>query len=132
MAQHIPPARGSGRGSDRDVEPSADNNMSSGDRGLVSGGPLAAYEGAVARDDARAPFAWQHGSRLLLLEPGPLGWVLAELRFDGDACRYVEVQRARYRWAREATGALLSRVFAAGDPAVDRTAHDLQAWLIAR
>jgi hypothetical protein len=78
----------------------------------------------------RGPFAWQHGNRLLLLEARPLSWILAELHFDPATCRYLELRRIRYRWAREATGALLSRVLATGETTAEQTARDLDAWLI--
>ena len=110
MGHQSPPTKGSDRGSDPDAGPP--------EGGRAEWGPV--------------PFAWQHGSRLLLLEAGPRGWLMAELRFDPAACYYVEVRRARYRWAREAAGALLSRALAAGDVAADRTAQDLQRWLAAR
>src|SRR5688572_5114344 len=58
---------------------------------------------------AAAPFVWQFERRLLLLDEEPPLWVLAELEFDVEACRYVEVRRASYQWPREAVGALLSR-----------------------
>jgi hypothetical protein len=66
---------------------------------------------------------------LLLLEARPLAWTLAELRFDPATCRYLELRRSRYRWGREATGALLSRVLATGETTVEQTARDLDAWL---
>jgi len=85
---------------------------------------------APAAGAGRTPFAWQHGSRLYLLEARPLGWIIAELRFDPDHCAYVEIRRTRYRWAREAAGAMLSHALAAGDGAAERAARDLDAWLI--
>lgn len=107
MGHQTPPTKGSNRGFDPGAGPPSDR---------PSGwGPV--------------PFAWQHGSQLLLLEAGPRGWLMAELRFDPDGCHYVEVRRARYRWGREAAGALLSRALAAGDDAAERTAQDLQSWL---
>jgi hypothetical protein len=78
---------------------------------------------------ATVPFACQHGARLLLLVVGPWAWTLAELRFDPVACSYVEVQRAHYAWPREAAGALLSRVVAAGSPTLEQTADRLARWL---
>jgi hypothetical protein len=75
------------------------------------------------------PFVWQHGRQLLLLDEEPKGWVLAELRFDADRCRYVELRRATYRWPREATGALLSRLLATGQPTIDRVAQSLFFWV---
>jgi hypothetical protein len=80
---------------------------------------------------AGAPFAWQHEQRLLLLDEEPIGWVVAELRFDAKRCRYVEVRRATYRWPREAVGVLLSRALPAGETAVARTSVDLFLWLAA-
>ncbi len=79
-----------------------------------------------------APFVWQHDRQLLLLDREPLDWVLAELRFDAARCRYVEVQRARYRWPREAVGALLARGGAASDAAAERLADDLLRWAAER
>jgi hypothetical protein len=67
-----------------------------------------------------------------LLEEGPRGWLMAELRFDPAACHYVEVRRARYRWAREAAGALLSRALVVGDEGAERISRDLQSWLAPR
>ena len=63
---------------------------------------------------APAPFAWQHGTQLILLDDEPGGWVMAELRFDTDLCRYVEVRRAVYEQTREAIGAVLSRSLSSG------------------
>ena len=80
---------------------------------------------------AGEPFAWQHDQRLLLLDEEPIGWVVAELRFDADRCRYVEVWRATYRWSREAVGVLLSRALPAGETAVARTSVDLYLWIAA-
>jgi len=77
------------------------------------------------------PFACQHGSNLYLLEASGRFWTLAELKFDPSACAYTEVRRIRYRWAREATGALLGRVFAFGRPAAEETARSLAAWIAA-
>lgn len=74
------------------------------------------------------PFAWQHGSTLLILDWEPAGWVLAEFRFDDRHCRYEERRRAHYRWQREAAGALLGRVFAAGEDAADGAAERLGGW----
>ncbi len=124
MPQQVPPARDSGHGSGRNVGPQP-GKAGTGADGDAGPGRAAAVTG-------RAPFAWQHGSRLFLLESGPLGWVLAELRFDPVGCCYVEVRRASYRWAREATGALLSRALAEGDAIAERTDRALRAWLTDR
>ena len=74
------------------------------------------------------PFAWQHGPTLLILDRDRAGWVLAEFRFDDRACRYEEFRRARYRWQREAAGALLGRVLAAGEEVADGAALRLLGW----
>jgi hypothetical protein len=78
---------------------------------------------------APTPFVWQHGRRLLLLDDEPRGWVMAELRFDVERCRYVEVRRATYRWTREAVGAVLSRALASGNAAAEDSAKSLRQWL---
>ncbi|MEA2582759.1 MAG: hypothetical protein QOF33_844 [Thermomicrobiales bacterium] len=78
---------------------------------------------------APTPFVWQHGRRLLLLDDEQRGWVMAELRFDVERCRYVEVRRATYRWPREAVGAILSRALASGYDAAEDSACSLRQWL---
>ncbi|HEU5433761.1 MAG TPA: hypothetical protein VFU81_18980 [Thermomicrobiales bacterium] len=78
---------------------------------------------------ATVPFACQHGARLFLLVAEAWSWTLAELRFDPVACSYVEIRRAHYAWPREAAGALLGRVLAAGAPAAEHTADRLSRWL---
>jgi len=110
MGHHTPPTQEPGRGADRETVPA---------------------RGGASRSSS-VPFAWQHGNRLLLLEEGPRGWLMAELRFDPVGCYYVEVRRARYRWAREAAGALLSRALVVGDEGVERISRDLQSWLAPR
>jgi hypothetical protein len=75
------------------------------------------------------PFVWQHGRRLLLLDDEQRGWVVAELRFDVERCRYVEVRRAVYEWPREAVGAVLSRALASGLQAAEESATSLHNWL---
>lgn len=77
-----------------------------------------------------SPFVWQHGLRLLLLDDESVGWVLAELEFDPETCRYSEIRRAVYEWEREAIGALLSRALASGDRAVREAAGTLNSWLL--
>jgi hypothetical protein len=123
MAQPTPPARGSGRGSrgEHDTDPTLGPSPAGRDR------PATLGRGAPVH----APFAWQHGSRLFLLEGQAGGWVLAEMRFDTRGCRYVELRRAHYRWPREAIGALLGRAMVAGDAAAADLAGDLAAWVAA-
>lgn len=80
----------------------------------------------------RAPFVWQHGQRLLLLDEESSQWVMAEFRFDPELCRYIEIRRATYHWAQEAIGVVLSRAFASGEEAAEDAARSLNAWLIKR
>lgn len=78
------------------------------------------------------PFVWQSGRRLLLLEPEMGYWVLAELEFEPEICRYTELRRAFYRWEREAVGALLSRTLAYGEQSVRASADQLDHWMRSR
>jgi hypothetical protein len=78
---------------------------------------------------APMPFAWQHGTQLILLDDDPEGWVMAELQFDSDLCRYVEIRRAVYPLTREAIGAVISRALASGDHAAVDIALSLHDWL---
>jgi hypothetical protein len=75
------------------------------------------------------PFVWQAGRRLLLLEREMGHWVLAELQFEPEICRYSELRRAFYRWEREAVGALLSRTIAYGEKASTESAELLDIWM---
>jgi hypothetical protein len=75
-----------------------------------------------------SPFVWQHGSRLILLDDEPDGWIMAELQFDERRCRYMEVRRAVYEETREAIGAVLSRSLASGDHAAVDSALCLHEW----
>lgn len=124
MAHPIPPLRGP----DRD---------SRSNEGEGEGGEAVTADDVIGhrRDRSRAgllehtPFAWQHEDRLYLLEAGSRSWVLAELQFDPSGCHYVELRRSRFRWAREAGGALLGRALRAGDPAMERLADDISQWI---
>lgn len=78
---------------------------------------------------APAPFAWPNGDQLLLLDVEAGGWVVAELQFVPDECRYIEVRCVAYQWQREAIGALLSRALAAGDDALIDTVEQLDAYM---
>lgn len=75
-----------------------------------------------------APFAWQRGHRVLLLDEGDQGWVFAELRFDEPGCRYHEVRRATFRWPREAAGAVLARGVGFGVAPAGDLATALDRW----
>ena len=82
----------------------------------------------VDRDHSR-PFAWQDGRRLWILDGGELEWVLAELLFDPQSCRYLEVRRTTYRWPREAAGALLGKTMIGGRRRAEEAARGLAAWV---
>lgn len=85
--------------------------------------------GGSCATDHHGPFAWQDGRRLWLLDGGPTAWVLAELFFDPDTCRYFEIRRSRYRWPREAAGALLGHSFAGGQRRAEEAARSLSEWV---
>lgn len=78
------------------------------------------------------PFVWQNGRRLLLLEREQGFWVLAELEFEPEICRYTELRRAFYQWEREAVGALLSRTIGYGEEAATESAELLDVWMSRR
>lgn len=99
------------------------------DEYVVSERPAVARRPDDAPNRAPSPFVWQLGTQLILLDDDPSGWVMAELRFDDQLCRYCEVRRAVYTETREAIGAVLSRALASGyDAAVDN-ALSLHEWL---
>ncbi len=83
----------------------------------------------AAFDRTLRPFVWQCGRRLLLLEREHGNWVLAELQFEPEICRYTELRRAFYRWEREAVGALLSRTIRYGEDAAAESAELLDVWI---
>ncbi len=78
---------------------------------------------------APAPFAWQLGRQLLLLDEDPGGfWQMAELEFEPVRCHYLEVRRASYVWFREALGALMSRALLSGEAAAEEAGTHLLSW----
>ena len=91
--------------------------------------PAAGTLPLTERPRAPMPFVWQHGTQLILLDDDPEGGVMAELRFDDELCRYVEIRRAVYPLTREAIGAVISRALASGDHAAVDTALTLHEWL---
>lgn len=94
-------------------------------------GPRASLPlGGASHPVQRAPFAWQDGRRLWILDGGSPEWILAELLFEPRSCRYVEVRRASYRWPREAAGALLGRTIASGERHAEAAARRLSEWVI--
>ena len=78
--------------------------------------------------EQQSPFAWQDGRRLWILDGGSTEWVLAELLFEPQSCRYLEVRRSIYQWPREAVGALLGRTFVAGQQGAEDAARGLSEW----
>ena len=85
--------------------------------------PKASFGGVLC------PFVWQCGRRLLMLVHEQGQWVMAELEFDPEICRYSELQRAFYDWEREAVGAFLSRTLRYGDVAATESADLLDGWI---
>jgi hypothetical protein len=78
---------------------------------------------------APTPFHWQSGLQLILVDEDPDDfWVMAELQFDPELCRYHELRRASYVWFREALGAAMSRALSSGENASEELAIHLLAW----
>lgn len=118
MAQPTPPTK------DPDCFPGDDRCVTPLDRRL---------EGAsIAVRPPRMPFAWQHGQCLLMLDQHEFGWTVAELRFEPDELRYVEVRRSSYRWPREAMGAVIARGYRSGETLMAQLAGALDLWLKSR
>jgi hypothetical protein len=93
-------------------------------------GPRRAPSRPPARETTTiAPFSWQDGRRLWILERCATRWTLAELRFEPGCCCYLEVRRASYRWPREAAGALLGKTLASGEDRVAEAACNLAEWV---
>lgn len=105
-----------------------DRSDCTGER-LVAEHPVGLVPEHRPTNRAPAPFVWQHGTRLILLDDDEGGWVMAELRFQPELCRYVEVRRAIYSLTREAIGAVLSRALASGNHAAVDIALSLHDWL---
>jgi len=78
---------------------------------------------------APQPFAWQNGNQLLLLDVDGPNWVVAELEFLPDECRYVEIRCIAFEWPREAIGALLARALSSGDDALITTVEHLHSYM---
>ena len=78
---------------------------------------------------APQPFAWQNGNQLLMLDVDGPQWLVAELAFLPDECRYVEIRCNTFDWPREAIGALLARALATGDDALITTVEQLHAYM---
>lgn len=136
MAQRVPPARGSDAGAGSGPDPDRLGAFGPLPHPDITGAPgrMAALPPvpplpASAAPPADAPFVCQHERRLLLLHEEPIGWVLAELRFDAARCRYLEVRRTVYHSPREAGGALLARLTGAGESVLARTAEGVLRWL---
>lgn len=142
MPQRPPPTRGSGPesghgyGSDPDPTGDPSDHPGTGERLVDARWQRTAVPDPYSPRDSRrprsAPFVWQHERQVLLLDRACRGWIAAELQFDAEGCRYVEIRRATYRWPREAVGALLARTVALGEATANRLACDLDAWLTDR
>jgi hypothetical protein len=78
------------------------------------------------------PFAWQHEQFVLMLDQHERGWTVAELRFEPDRLRYIEVRRSSYRWPREAMGAVIARSVRCGEASMAQLARAVDAWLKSR
>lgn len=132
MAPNLPPQQGSSAGSEADpgCEP-IENSPLRFDQTLARG--LVAGTSVHSRQQSRTsqPFVWQHGDHVLFLELQPVGWVVAELRFDANRCQYVEAHRAIYHWPREAAGAFLARAIQADAVLMVTLATNLGAWVTA-
>lgn len=78
------------------------------------------------------PFVVQSGQDLFMVAAEAPQWVVAELRFDTTSCTFVEANRSRYDWPREAFGSMLARV-AVGDEIdhelISRVTADFSRWL---
>jgi hypothetical protein len=104
------------------IDAAANANEERGQGGTIS---IAGIQDATTT----RPFAWQVGRRLWILDGGRTDWVLAELLFEPQTCRYREVRRSRYRWPREAAGALLGRTYFGGERRVEAAARGLSDWI---
>lgn len=78
---------------------------------------------------APQPFAWQNGNQLLLLDHEGPHWLVAELEFLPEECRYVEIRCMSFDWPREAIGALLARALSSGDEALITTVEQLHTYM---
>ncbi len=87
---------------------------------------------AIAVRPPKMPFAWQHEQYLLMLDQQDRGWTVAELRFEPDHLRYVEVRRSSYRWPREAMGAVIARGVRCGESSMAQLARAVDTWLKSR
>jgi hypothetical protein len=129
----MPPVSFSANGHNRDADPRSGGSQravnATGQFRPVTFSDTARTPERAGASRAPMPFVWQHGTQLILLDDDSVGWVMAELRFDSDLCRYVEVRRAVYDLTREAIGAVISRALASGDHAAVDTALCLHDWL---
>jgi hypothetical protein len=76
-----------------------------------------------------APFVWQVGSRLLLMDRDDQVWVVAELIFHARFGHYVERRRVAYDSAREAAGVLLATMITSDQTSQELLAAALEDWL---
>lgn len=133
MAQWLPPHQR------RTMGPELPPNCQSATDQPLHLSPLAPGAPATGMDDGTGrqiaswrPYVWQDGEHVLILEVEPVGWVVAELRFDPCTCQYVEAHRAIYHWAREAFGAFLARAMDPDEMLMTALANELSIWAAKR
>lgn len=112
--------------------PTKDPDCFPGDDGCDTALDAPPGHAAIAVRPPRMPFAWQHEQVVLMLDQGERGWTVAELRFEPDRLRYVEVRRSSYRWPREAMGAVIARGVRCGEASMAQLARAVDAWLKSR
>ncbi len=83
----------------------------------------------VSRPTRYAPFIWQSGSRLLIMDRMVFGWAIAEFAFNDRLGQYEVRREATYDSPREASGVLLATVIAADSDVRDSLASRLSAWV---
>lgn len=74
------------------------------------------------------PFAWQVGSRLLLMDRSPDGWVVAELHFHARFGHYEERRRVTYDSPREAAGVMMAALVSDDPVEQELMAAAVTAW----
>jgi len=94
----------------------------------------------VARADAElfrcsSPFVLHAGQMLFVVTEDADAWVVAEMRFDPEACLFTEARVSRFAWPREAFGRLMSRAVVGetiDQDSADRVTRGFTGWLAAQ
>ncbi len=94
----------------------------------------------VARADAahfrsESPFVLHAGQMLFVVTEDEDSWVVAEMRFDPEACLFAEARISRFAWPREAFGRLMSRAVVGeliDEDSADRVTRGFTGWLAAQ